>query len=527
MDFSFFRTDNKSGYKTQEKWFSRNHTDVYSQITNYSKNINLDLSFKEKIWFFYNKLTERPKCITCGKEIKFRNRFDKPYGEFCSLKCINSNKEEMSNRQSRTFQKKYNVDFYPQYKDFITKQRKTKLDRYGDENYNNLEKAKETKKEKYGNENYINSEGYKMTCTRKYGVDNYSKSNNYQNKIIKSFKSLYPNINFVTVGKLMVIIKCNKCGKESEITKQLLYERNKRNYVICTHCNPIGQSNRSGNESEISKFLKSIDINHKCSYKKILNKQELDIFIPDHNLAIEFDGIYWHNELFLPSDYHLKKTVECQEKNIELIHIFEDEWTNKKEIVKSIIKNRLQKTKQSFFARKCEIKEITSDVCKNFLNENHIQGNVNSKVRIGLHYQNDLVSVMTFSKGRILMGGKNNEWELTRFSNRINTNVVGAAGRLFKYFIKKYSPTRVVSYSDIRLFNGGMYENLKFKRVSQSKPNYWYVINGIRYHRFNFRKSVLVKEGFDRNKTEKEIMFERKIYRIYDCGHIRWEYNIL
>ena len=84
-----------------------------------------------------------------------------------------------------------------------------------------------------------------------------------------------------------------------------------------------------------------------------------------------------------------------------------------------------------------------------------------------------------------------------------------------------------MSYSDIRLFNGGMYENLGFKKVSQSKPNYWYVINGIRYHRFNFRKSVLVKEGFDRNKTEKEIMFERKIYRIYDCGHIRWEYNIL
>ena len=187
----------------------------------------------------------------------------------------------------------------------------------------------------------------------------------------------------------------------------------------------------------------------------------------------------------------------------------------------------MQKTNKSFFARKCEIKEIDSEACKNFLNENHIQGNVNSKIRIGLYYQNDLVSVMTFSKGRILMGRKSNEWELTRFSNKINTNVVGAAGRLFKYFIKKYLPTRVVSYSDIRLFNGGMYENLGFKKVSQSKPNYWYVINGIRYHRFNFRKSVLVKEGFDRNKTEKEIMFERKIYRIYDCGHIRWEYNIL
>ena len=284
MDFSFFTTENKSGYKTKEKWFSKNHSDVYTQIVNYSKNFNLDLTFKEKIWFFYNKLTDRPKCITCGNEIKFRNRFNKPYGEFCSLKCINENREEMIIRQKKTFNQKYNVDFYPQHKEFVSKQKKTKLQKYGDENYNNIEQSKKTRLEKYGN--YNNWEEYKITCNRKYGVDNYSKSNNYHNKIITNYKLLYPDINFVNIGKLMVTVKCNECGKESEITKQLLYERNKRNYIICTHCNPIGQSNRSGNESEISKFLKSIDINHKCSYKKILNKQELDIFIPDHNLQL-------------------------------------------------------------------------------------------------------------------------------------------------------------------------------------------------------------------------------------------------
>jgi hypothetical protein len=433
----------------------------------------------------------------------------------------------MSVRQKKAFNKKYNVDFFPQHKDFMSKQRKTKLERYNDENYNNVKKSKETRVERYGNVNYNNWEQYKITCSRKYGVDNYSKSNNYQNKIIKSFKSLYPSINFTSVGKLMVVIKCNKCGEESEITKQLLYERNKRNYEVCTHCNPIGQSNRSGHEEGISKFLETLSISHKCSSKKELNGKELDIIIPDYNLAIELNGVYWHNELFLPPDYHLKKTIECQKKGIELIHIFEDEWVNKNEIVKSIIKNRLKKTERSIFGRKCIIKEIDSFICKNFLNENHIQGNVNSKVRIGLYYNDEIVSVMTFSKGRVLMGGKNNEWELTRFSNKINTNVVGAAGKLLNYFIKKYYPNKIISYSDIRLFNGNMYESLGFKRISQSAPNYWYVINGLRYYRFNFRKSILVKEGFDKNKTEKEIMFDRKIYRIYDCGHIRWEYDIV
>ena len=526
MDFSFFTTDNKSGYKTQEKWLSKNHSELYKKIINYSSSINLDLNFKEKIWFYYNGLIERPKCKTCNKEIKFRNRFDKPYGEFCSLDCINSNKEEMVERQKKTFNEKYGVNFYTEHKEFIVKQRKTKLEKYGDENYNNLEKSKKTKLEKYGNEDYNNIDKYKITSVNKYGVDNYSKSNSYNNKIEKDYKLLYSNINIVSINKSKVIIQCEKCDNECELTKQLLYERNKRNYEVCTHCNPIGQSNRSGYEEEISEFLTSMDINHKCSFRGLDSRQELDIYIPEYNLAIEVNGVYWHNELFHSSDYHLKKTIECESKNIELIHIFEDEWLYKKEIVKSIIKNRLKKNNNLIYGRKCEIKEISSNECKDFLNDNHIQGNVNSKVRVGLFYNNDLVSVMSFSKGRIIMGGKKDEWELTRFCNILDTNIIGAANKLFKYFIKKYNPNNIISYSDIRLFNGGMYSNLGFVRNPQSKPNYWYVINGIRYHRFNFRKSILVKEGFDNSKTEREIMFERKIYRIYDCGNVRWEYDL-
>ena len=93
MDFSFFTTDNKSGYKTTENWLSKNNIDLYNNIISYSKNINFNLNFKEKIWFYFNNLKERPKCKTCGEDVSFRNRFDKPYGDFCSLKCINENKK--------------------------------------------------------------------------------------------------------------------------------------------------------------------------------------------------------------------------------------------------------------------------------------------------------------------------------------------------------------------------------------------------------------------------------------------------
>lgn len=525
MDFSFFTENNKSGYKTRETWLSKNHPDIYSKIIEYSSTLDINISFKEKILFFFQKKTERPKCVTCGSELKFRERFDKPYGEFCSLDCINNNKTEMVNRQVNTFQKKYGVDFYPQHNEFVSKQKNTKKIKYGDENYNNTLKTKETKKQKYGDEDFNNLEKYKITCQSKYGVSNYSKSNSYKNLIKTNYKKIYPDINFIDIKKTFVDIKCEKCDTIFEISKQLFYERYKRNHQICLTCNPLGQSQRSNHEVELSLFLTSLNVNHELNNRNLIGK-ELDLFIPNKKLAIEINGLYWHNELFLESDYHLKKTELCNSKDVSLMHIFEDEWIYKKNIVYSIIKNKLNISDKKYYARQCVVKEVSSKETSVFLDENHIQGNVKSKIRLGLYYNNKLISLMTFSKGRLIMGGKKDEWELTRFCNLIDTNVIGGASKLFNFFLKKYKPNKIISYSDIRLFDGKLYEKLGFERKSQSVPNYWYVINSKRFYRFNFTKSKLVSEGFDKNKTEKQIMFERKFYRIYDCGNIRWEFHL-
>lgn len=525
MDFSFFTTDNKSGYKTKESWLKKNHKSLYDDIIEYASTISTELSFKEKIWFYYNGLTERPKCLTCGNEVKFRNRFDKPYGDFCSLKCANSNKEELLKRQKEKFQEKYGVDFYPQHKDFIKKQKQTKKSRYGNENYNNVKKSKETKRKKYGDENYNNTQKTKSTNIKLYGNENYSKSSHYKSKIKKKYKERYKDLDIVDVKKEFVTVNCDKCGNTSEVTKQLLYERSKRNYDVCLTCNPLGNGNRSGYELELSDFLNELKIPHKTNVKIGNDNIEVDVLISDYNLAIEINGLYWHNELFKSKNFHLNKTLKCEEEGINLIHIFEDEWVYKKEIVKSVIINKLGLSKDRVYARKCEIKEVDRETSMEFMENNHIQGKVNSSVRVGLYYNNQLVSLMTFSRGRVIMGGKKNEWELNRFCNLKNTTIIGGFSKLFKYFIKKYEPDNVISYSDIRLFDGGIYQKNNFNRVSQSKPNYWYVINGLRHYRFNYRKSKLVKEGYNSNLTEAEIMFNRKIYRIYDCGNVRWEFN--
>ena len=287
------------------------------------------------------------------------------------------------------------------------------------------------------------------------------------------------------------------------------------------HSCPYCVNNISQQETEIVDYLVSKNITVETNKRNYLSsKQELDIFIPSNNVAIEFDGLYWHNETKRDKNYHLNKTIECFKNNIRLIHIFEDEWLNKKEIVKSRLDIILGNITNKIYARKCEIKEIDNKTCKTFLEENHIQGGINAPIRYGLFYNNELVSVMNFCKPRKNLGQNSSEkeYELLRFCNKLNTTVIGGASKLFKHFIKQYDPTIVKSYADRRWNTGNLYEILGFDFTHFSQPNYFYIIGKQRYNRFSFRKDILVKQGFDPNKSEHEIMLERGIYRIYDCG---------
>ena len=236
-----------------------------------------------------------------------------------------------------------------------------------------------------------------------------------------------------------------------------------------------------------------------------------------------------NSEKHVNSSNELKKLKESRKKSDISIHIFEDEWLYKKNIVKSRLKNVLGITETKIFARKCEIREISSKDSKIFLENNHIQGNIFGKYSYGLYYNGELVSLMTFGSLRKSLGSKNvdNYYELLRFCNKLGTNVIGGASKLFNYFIREHKPLNIISYCDLRWSNGNLYNILGFKLKSVSRPNYFYVdiSNKMRENRFKYRKDVLVKNGFDKNKSEHEIMLERGIYRVYDCGCNVYEYN--
>jgi len=529
----FFLENNKAGLKTRESYIIKNHNEIYQIINEYCDNIKLnsDISFKEKVYIFINNLTEVPICKNCGVKLKFKKSLREGYGSYCSIKCTNQH-EEHKNNVKETFNRKYGGSPIRD-KDIKKKIEQTNLERYGVTNiFKDSEYIKSKTKDKLGvtNPNQLNSvvEKRKSTNLNKYGVTNTlllddSRKNNHSSKLI-NFNEKYKGLNVIDDSGDYVKLKCNNCNGEYDIDRSLLFYRFKNKINPCTICNTVSEL-KSIKEKEVIDFLSSLGLNFIKGDRDILNGKEIDILIPDFNIGIEFNGLYWHCEKYVDKDYHLNKTNVCESKGIHLIHIFEDEWVNNKDIVKSRLKNLFKLTDNKVYGRKCIIKEVNTKDKTKFLNDNHIQGTIGSKVNLGLYYNDDLVSIMTFGKGRVVMNGVKNEWELLRFCNKINHSVIGGASKLFKHFIKNYNPNQLISYADRRWSQGNLYNQLGFNKTHNSTPNYFYVVNNEREHRFKYRKNLLVESGFDIKKTEREIMYDRGIYRIYDCGNLVYIYN--
>ncbi len=445
-----------------------------------------------------------------------------------TVKDINQNKSPEEKQQRidkirKTTHERYGVDNVFQLSKVKNKSKETKLARYGNENYVNLEKAKETNLEKFGTEYYYQSEESRNKHKQYHKEKYINKINDY----IEKYK---PNIELINCDDMNnVEFKCLDCNEVFFMQSQMFRIRCDKKEVICNLCNPY-KTGPSRLEKELLEFVtNNYDGEIMSNTRTIIRYNlELDIYLPNIKLAIEFNGVYYHNELFNPDNYHLNKTELCEEKGIHLIHVYEDDWVYRQDIVKSRILNLLGKS-NIIYARNCEIREVKYKETNSFLKSNHIQGACNSKYNMGLFYNNELVSIMTFGKLRVNLGYKNEEGvELLRFCNKLNHSIVGGANRLFKYFKEKYECNKIISYADRSWTcsnKESLYDKLGFEFDSVTIPNYYYVVNNIRENRFKYRKSELVELGYDKNKTEREIMFERGIFRIYNSGNLKyvWE----
>lgn len=359
-------------------------------------------------------------------------------------------------------------------------------------------------------------------CGKKYTIEH--SKNNFENFINESNKRFNEEYSFPFIeseyenshSKVTIVHKpCN-----TQFTK-IACDHITSPYGGCTHC----YINKSYDETELYEYIKSllkIDETIVRNVRNVIDNNEIDIYLPNRRIAIEYNGLYWHSELYRDKKYHANKTDKCNESGIRLIQIFEDEWIYKKDIVKSMLKNLLQVNDNKIYARKCVIKEVSYEECSNFLNNNHLQGMCVSKYRYGLYYNDVLVSLMTFGKLRknVNGNGNKNDYELLRFCNKLNTTVVGGASKLLKHFIKTIHPQTILSYADRRYSNGNLYTTLGFHLDHISDPNYSYIIKNKRYNRFGFRKDVLInKYNCPSDMSEHEFMKKMKWYRIYDCGN--------
>lgn len=293
----------------------------------------------------------------------------------------------------------------------------------------------------------------------------------------------------------------------------------------------------SKGETEVKEFIESFGFEvNKGKNRTLLDGKEIDLIIEDKKLCIEYNGLYYHTEsMGKNSNYHLNKTIDCNQNGYKLIHIFEDEWMTNKDLVKSKLKHILGVSSGiKIGGRNLTIKKITKEDKNYFLKKYHIQGSDKSEINYGAYYKDELVGVMTFNSNRNMTKNNIGEYELSRYATKQNYVIRGLASKFVKQFKKDYIPSSIVSFADRRWTidpNNNLYTNMGFTLCSITKPSYYYYNSKIdrykRFHKFGFGKNNLKKRfpDLDYTKSEKELTLELGYDKIWDCGLFKYILN--
>ena len=462
-------------------------------------------------------------------------------------------REDVKQKIKQTNLEKYGVDHYyklPEVAKEVTKRmtlsKQEKLSNMSDQEkidyYANIrEKREATNLERYGHITKIFTDEEKSqirlkieeTSLKKFNTKNAMKNNEIKQRALNTIKSKKEENAFF----MMPERKKNSIFATKEKTLQFLQESNHKynsrelsqitGYAESTILQIIHsyeledyimiKPNYSFYEKDIIDILNNMGItNIEQGNRKILESEEIDIYLPDYKIGIEFNGSYWHSHEFKSPAYHQQKSLLAESKGIFLYHIFEYEWINpemRRRIINQL-RNLLGKNENKIYARKCDIRLVEVHQKQEFLNENHVQGAERSVINLGLYYEDQLASIMSFSKPRFT--GKV-DWELSRFCSKSNYNVIGAASKLFKYFVNNYLKENetVVSYSHITKTKGNIYSKLGFELHHISRPGYvWWL------------EDDKIKTRYQTMMKNERISMSKEGYRqIYDCGNKVWIYK--
>lgn len=308
-----------------------------------------------------------------------------------------------------------------------------------------------------------------------------------------------------------IIVECITCGTRTTGTfRRLKYGR-------CYTCDPGG----SITQHEISNWIKSLDVNVDTNRRDVINGLEIDIYVPEKKLGIEYNGLYWHSVLHKSTTYHDNKTQMCTNSGINLFHVFEDEWRDKRLIVESMIKHKLGLSSAKISARKCAIVQLSNKQRRIFFEENHIDGDTSAKFSYGLMHGEKIVSAISL---RTPFHKKHeNKLEVARFCSLLGTSVVGGLSKLTNHVAKKAKIDgyqSIMSYVDTRLGYHNSWTKAGWTLDSETSPRFWWTDFSNRYNRFKFKASS------DKNLTEAEVADQANVVKIWGCRNLNYKIDI-
>jgi hypothetical protein len=469
--------------------------DTINYLTKFLDDVYTNISYSQRLWHIRKNNLAVINCNVCNKNPSSFHKKTLSYTS-CSKGCGNNIVSKKAKISSNDISIK-------------EKQKNTLIKNLGNNPYDVIyEKVKKTNMIRYGTE--IPSQS---PYVRKKQLD-----------VLKcKTQDLLPDdyllINNENYRQLILKHK----DHEFIINGHILLNRKSKNKEICTECLPLYTY---ADESEVYDFIISIydgEVirNDRSTVRDDKQRYELDLYLPELNLAIEYNGLYWHSEDMVGKYYHRNKVNACNKKNIHLINIWEDDWKWRNDIVKSILSANIGKN-NVIYARKCEVSIITDkNMVKDFFEMNHIQGYATNTIVYGLKYDGELVSAVLF----LYM---DNKWVLQRFCNKLYTNIVGGATRLLKYFMNDNDPKTIITYCGRDIFRGHVYEKMGFKNMGVQTVTYTFFKQNenIRIHRRSLQKKRLEKHGIKTDgKTYKQLMSESGYLKIYDGGLIKFEWT--
>jgi hypothetical protein len=318
---------------------------------------------------------------------------------------------------------------------------------------------------------------------------------------VVSDMSCYVNDNIPNIE-----VVCKVCEKKFTSTLRRLQ------YGRCFFCFPSG----SAGQAEVSRFVQSLGLEVVNNCRSIISPLELDIWVPQKKFAIEYNGLYTHNELSKSSIYHSNKTEKCEKFGCSLFHVFEDEWNEKPEIIKSMIKHRLGMSEHKIFARKTKIIQLSSCERTSFFDDNHIDGDVSATICFALTFENKIVAALSLRK--TFHKKYASFLEVARFCVAKNTSIVGGLSRLtqkaLKYAIQNGYKDGLLTYVDTRHGYRRGYEAVNYQLVNKTGNKFWWTDTRTRFNRFKIRADY--KAGL----SESDVANEHGVVKIWGCPNL-------